>query len=157
MPKTDLHRIPQLDEERLLYGILPLPWMLILLTGFTIYVFVIGFPSDLGRLFFTVLYMSSITGFLVAVHRVHRAKLIKHFVKWHDAGLGGVAGRDLLPIPHRYQELSEAEEQSLRRWRQLDRERGRQTARQWGAARVEGRRQEAQARQRQAQARRRAG
>ena len=129
MPEVQVRKIFRLNEERLVAGLLPTPWMLglaVLVGG----IIVLNQPkgiADLGKL---ALIAAGLTAAFVSVHRVSRLKVISHWFKWHDVGMGGVIGRDLNPLPHRYQEMDKQEEAWFREQRRRDTQRANEYRRQ---------------------------
>lgn len=120
-----------------MWGILPLPWMLGLMGVYTPMSMII-FPDNVKDFLLLVGSGLLVMLLLVIVHRLARRRLIKHFVLWHEAGLGGLIGRDTNPIPHRYQTLTPEEEAALREERRRDAARRSETNRQYAAARRQG-------------------
>lgn len=134
MPEVRVRKIFRLNEERLIWGILPTPWMIGLGAGVGM-LFVFKQPKGVGDLLTIALVIAAITVAVVSVHRVSRMKVIPHWIKWHDVGLGGMIGRDLNPLPHRYQVMSEEDEAWFREQRKRDAQRGSEYRRQLQALR----------------------
>jgi len=110
MPKVAVREIRRLNEERLVLGLLPTPWMfaympLVLITA------LVRFPRNLGEAVPVFATLAGTLFLMVTIHRVSRARIIPHWIKWHNAGRGALLGRDVHPLPHRYQEMDVYTEQ----------------------------------------------
>lgn len=122
MPSVPVRPIYQLNQELLLWGILPQIWMIGLAAIVGVSAIIIQ-PKGIGLLKVVVVAVVALA-VLVPIHRVSRSRIIKHFIRWNDIGVGGLQGRDLNPVPLRYQEMTAEEEVLMREMRRKDLQRG---------------------------------
>lgn len=108
MPVTPIRR---LNKEHLRWGILPEPWFLAFLP-IVIPLLLMG-DFRVGPLLIRAVIGLGLLALMVAAHRVSRARIITHWIWWNASKRGGVLGRDLLPIPHTYQEMDEEAQTAL--------------------------------------------
>ncbi len=139
MPVTPIRR---LNKEHLRWGILPEPWFLVFLPLFIVLLLLGDFR--LGPLLIRVLVGVGLLVLMVAAHRVSRARIITHWIWWNASKRGGVLGRDLLPIPHTYQEMDEEARAALIEQYRADQ----QQSRAWKAQRQQAAQRERQGLQR---------
>lgn len=106
MPAITSRPIQRLNEERLLYGLLPTPWFLAYMP-LAIIVLMVRIPRGLVDGLIILAVLAGLMLIMMAIHRVSRARIIAHWFKWQLSGRGAVAGRDLYPIPHRFQDMDD--------------------------------------------------
>lgn len=125
MPKVTVKRIHNFNKERLVAGLLPTTWFLILGVAVTL-IFMIKQPKTLGDILFVFISSLVLGTGMVAVYRVSHTRIIQHWIRWHDSGIGGLIGRDLHPVPHRFVEMSDEEAQWMKNQRKQDLQRARE-------------------------------
>lgn len=128
MPSIAVRTIRRLNEERLVWGILPTPWLLAFSPVMLTSVFV-KTPRNITEVIIFLSILAAILALYVAVHRVSRAKIIPHWFKWNLSQRGAVLGRDVSPIPHMFHEMDEPTQAWLLQQAQLDRKQGAQWVR----------------------------
>lgn len=136
MPQVARRKIFRLNEERLVAGLLPTPWM-IGLGAIAIVLFLTNQPKGIGGIVRLVVTLAIAAVLLIILYRLTKARIIKHFIRWHDAGVGGLIGRDLNPVPHRYYDMTEEERAWLEAKRKEDLARAREVQQQVNALKRE--------------------
>lgn len=121
----EIRPIRRLNEERLVWGMLPTPWMFAY-GGFVMLVAMFYFPGNVGEAIVTFSILAAGMAFMKAIHAVSRTKIIPHWVRWNMAESGALLGRDTNPVPHRYQDVDEATNAYIREQVSLDRKRTQQ-------------------------------
>jgi len=113
MPNVMKRPIFRLNEEHLLFGVLPTPWF-IGVGAIIAIIFMFKLPHGIGDIFALAPILIGVIVAAITGYRLSKQRIIWHWFKWHDAGIGGVVGRDKRPLPLRFQEMSEEDEQWLR-------------------------------------------
>lgn len=125
MPKVTVKRIHNFSKERLVAGLLPTTWFLVLGVIVTL-IFMVKQPKTLGDMLF-LLVSSVVLGVgMIAAYRVSHTRIVQHWIRWHDSGIGGLIGRDLHPVPHRFIDMSDEEIQWMKTQRKQDVKRARE-------------------------------
>lgn len=136
MPSVRERKIYRLNEEVLYLKLLPAPWAMAFGVGALI-LFMVSPPRTVPSIITLAASLLALGVTLVVAYRVFASKKLVNLVKWHDAGIGGVVGRDLNPVPHRYQPMTAEESLWLNEAVKKDRQRAAEAKAQHAALRRE--------------------
>lgn len=109
MPKVSVRRIHNFNKERLVAGFLPTSWFLVLGLAITVF-FMLKQPKSLLDMVFLAFISIVLAALMTLAYRISHTRIIQHWIRWHDSGVGGLVGRDIDPVPHRYVEITKEEQ-----------------------------------------------